>query len=507
MKFNRAKNAKRNSVWGMASKVVTMIFPFIIRTIMIKTLGMEYLGLNSLFAAILNVLSCTELGFGLAIVYSMYKPVAENNYKLIQALLNMYKKIYRIIGFLVLGVGICLLPFLRQLIHGEIPQSVNIYILFIIYLMNSVSSYWFFAYKLAILKVNQRLDIISKISLLSITLMYVLQIIVLIFFRNYYLYVILIPLSTIFNNTIAAIFVKKKFPQFIAEGEVDQQIKQELKTKVMGLMIIKISSISRNAFDSIVISTYLGLKEVAIYNNYYYILNAITGFLAVFTTAISGIAGNTVATETPEKNYSDMNRLNFAYMWISGWCTVCLACLYQTFMKFWVGENAMFSDIVMWLFPIYFIIIKLGDVMAQYFDATGLWNKRKWYALCESVGNLLLNFLLGYLFGVVGILVATIITTIILDFIISSRVIFKYYFKKGYVRYIVSQTKYILISLFVAVFTYIICCPLDNVVTNSILQFLLKAIICIVIPNVIFWIVYKNTRIFKETYKWLIKRT
>ena len=507
MKFNRVKNAKRNSIWGMVSKVVTMICPFIIRTIMIKTLGMEYLGLNSLFSAILNILNCTELGFGLAIVYSMYKPVAENNYKLIHALLNMYKKIYRTIGFIVLCIGICLLPFLRQLIHGDIPSSINIYILFIIYLMNSVSSYWFFAYKLAILKVNQRADIISKISLIAITLMYFLQIIALIIFKNYYLYIILLPLSTIFNNTIAAVYVKKKFPQFIADGEVEQETKNELKTKVMGLMIIKISSISRNAFDSIVISTYLGLKEVAIYNNYYYILNSITGFLAVFTTAISGIAGNTVVTETTEKNYSDMNRLNFAYMWISGWCTVCLACLYQPFMKLWVGENAMFSNEIMWLFPIYFIIIKLGDVMAQYFDATGLWNQRKWYALGEAVGNLLLNFLLGYLFGVVGILVATIITTIFLDFIVSSRVIFKHYFKNGYFKYIISQTKYMLISLMVAIFTYIICVLLDNAITNTMLQFILKILICIIIPNVMFFVIYKNTCIYKETYKWLVKRT
>ena len=506
VKFNRVKNAKRNSIWGMASKFVTMICPFIIRTIMIKTLGMEYLGLNSLFASILNVLSCTELGFGLAIIYSMYKPVAENDYKLISALLNMYKKIYRIIGFLVLGLGICLLPFLKLFIHGEIPSTSNIYLLFMIYLMNSVSSYWFFAYKLAILKVNQRSDVISKISLLSITLMYIFQIVALIFFKNYYLYIILIPLSTIINNTIAAIFVKKKFPQFIAKGEVDQQIKQELKTKVVGLMIIKISSISRDAFDSIVISTYLGLKEVAIYNNYYYILNAITGFLTVFTTAISGIAGNTVVTETIEKNYSDMNRLNFAYMWISGWCTVCLACLYQPFMKFWVGESAMFSDSVMWLFPIYFIIIKLGDVMAQYFDATGLWDRRKWYALCEAIGNLLLNFLLGYLFGVVGILISTIITTFILGFIISSKVIFEHYFKKGYTNYIISQTKYMVISILVAFFTYIICKPLDNVIMNTILLILVKAIICLIIPNVIFFMIYKNTSIFKETYNWLIKK-
>ena len=73
---SRIKNTTRNMLAGAIYKIITLLFPFVINTIIIKTLGVEYLGLNMLFASILQVLSLTELGFGSALVFSMYEPIA-----------------------------------------------------------------------------------------------------------------------------------------------------------------------------------------------------------------------------------------------------------------------------------------------------------------------------------------------------------------------------------------------------------------------------------------------
>ena len=95
--MGRTRRAFVNIIWGFIEKMITLICPFIIRTIMIYKLGNEYLGLNGLFTSILQVLSLAELGFGDAIVFSMYKPIIENDNKMLSALLNLYKKVYRII--------------------------------------------------------------------------------------------------------------------------------------------------------------------------------------------------------------------------------------------------------------------------------------------------------------------------------------------------------------------------------------------------------------------------
>lgn len=151
MKLEKTKNARRNILFGILNKVITMFLPFVVRSVIIYALSAEYLGLNSLFSSILQVLNLTELGFSSAMVYSMYKPIAENDDETICALLNFYRKIYFIIGCIVLSLGLLLLPFLDKLINGDVPDNINIYILYLCYLVNTVLSYMMFAYRSSLL--------------------------------------------------------------------------------------------------------------------------------------------------------------------------------------------------------------------------------------------------------------------------------------------------------------------------------------------------------------------
>ena len=173
MKLERTKNTARNMIFGSISKVYNLAVPFVLRTIMIYTLGMQYVGLNSVFTSVLQVLNLAELGVGSAMIYSMYKPLAEGDTVKIGALMNLYKVYYRIIGAFILVAGLALMPFIPNLISGEIPDDMNIYILYGINLGATVLSYWLFAYKNCLLFVHQRNDITEKISMIINTIKYV----------------------------------------------------------------------------------------------------------------------------------------------------------------------------------------------------------------------------------------------------------------------------------------------------------------------------------------------
>ena len=139
--FGVVKKAKRNMIAGTINKFVVMLCPFITRTIVQRVIGAQYLGLDSLFSSILTVLSLSEMGISSAIVYCMYKPVAEGDTKAVNAILNFYRKVYRIIGIVVLFLGLCIIPFLPRLITGSVPEGINITLLYLIYLFNTVISY------------------------------------------------------------------------------------------------------------------------------------------------------------------------------------------------------------------------------------------------------------------------------------------------------------------------------------------------------------------------------
>lgn len=183
----RTQNSLRNIGFGMINRIVSILFPFIVRTIFIKTLGEEYLGLNSLFSSILQVLNLADLGFASAIVASMYKPIAEEDIEKVSALMALYKKLYKIIGLGILAIGIVMTPFIGYLINGTPPENINIYILWILYLTNTVVSYLFYAYKVSLINAHQRNDITEKIGAASRIIFSILQIVSVILLKDIYI--------------------------------------------------------------------------------------------------------------------------------------------------------------------------------------------------------------------------------------------------------------------------------------------------------------------------------
>lgn len=503
MRLDKVENTKRNIVFGTINKVVTLLLPFAVRSVIIYKLSADYLGLNNLFSSILHVLNLSELGFSSAVVYSMYKPIAENDNETICALLNFYKKVYRIIGFVVLGAGLLLLPFLGNLISGDYPQDINIYCLYLFYLANTVLSYWLFAYKNAILNAFQRTDIISNVNTISLGGMYVIQMVILLTTKNYYLYVAMMPLFTILQNLVVAHESKRLYPEYICKGKVPANIISGIKKQVSGLMVTKLCAVSRNSFDNIFVSAFLGLTVTAIYGNYYYILSAVLAFLNIISNAFLAGVGNSMVVDSPEKNYADMNKINFIYMWLSGWCTVCLLCLYQPFMKLWVGEDLMFPMPIVILFCVYFYSLEVGAVRGVYSDAAGLWWENRYRAIAEAVANLVLNFALGKFFGVAGIIIATLISLLIINFGLGSQIVFKYYFKNGK---IFEYFKYHFIYAFV---TFIVCCVTyfltSNLALDGVLGLMLRFLICCIAPNILYVVIYYRTQNYANAIPWLLK--
>ena len=501
MKLERTKNSLRNLVWGMINKIVGILLPFFVRTVFIKYLGANYLGMNSLFTSILTVLNLAELGLSNAIVYNMYKPIADGETDEVCALLNFYKKAYRGIGIFVGLIGILLIPFLEYFVNGSYPAGINIVIVYCVYLANTVSSYFLFAYKNCILTAYQREDIISKINLCLKTLMYLLQIIFLIYYKSYYLYIFISFLNTVLTNIVVAYYSSKYYPEYKAKGIISDNKIAIIKKNVRGLFIGKLCIISRNSLDNIFLSMFLGLKIVTIYSNYFYIMNAVSSILILIMTSISAGIGNSVATESVEKNFDDFSRFVFMYQWLSGVCTVCLFCLFQPFMKLWMGESLMFPMIDVILICFYFYCLTMGDVKSQFTSALGLFWENRFCVLLEATSNLILNFLLVSFFGVHGIIIATIISIFAFNFLLGSMVLYKYYFNQYNLKeYYMNHLFYLIVAFIASLISFAVC---KVVVMEGLFGLLIKGLICLVISNLVYFVFFRKTKIFQASIKFV----
>lgn len=497
MNLDVVRNAKRNLLFGIISRVIAVSCPFITKTVIQYTLGEHYLGLGSLFSAILSVLSMAELGFSSAIVYSMYKPVAEGRTDVVNSLLNFYRKVYACVGMVVLVVGLSILPFLPRFIKGAYPEDISLTVLYLIYLGNAVISYFMFAYMSSLIVVYQRDDVNSRTNVLVTLLLTVTQIIILVKFRNYLLFSLMMPVFTVLNNIRIAYIVRKMFPQYHCEGKIPKTILAGLKRQIVGTVVQRICAVARNSFDSICTSAFIGLTMTAKYNNYYSIVAALTSFMQIFQSSITGGIGNHAVIKSEDENYQELKELDFVYMWISGWCTVCLLCLCQPFMRVWMGDKMMLPNSALVLFCIYFYVLKIGDMRAIYTNARGLWWQHRWRSISEAIGNITLNFLLAQYFGIYGIISATIITLLLINTIWGGRIVFKYYFglkhAGNYARY---QAGYAVMTVTICFITWNICEVLP--VKGLVITLAARALICVSVPNLCYVLVYRRLPYFQR---------
>ncbi len=481
---SRTEKASKNSFTGIIQKLVGLLLPFVVRTVLIKKLGIEYLGLNSLFSSILQVLSLSELGFATAITFNLYKPIAENNQEKICALLNAIKKIYHIVGLVILVIGLAIMPFLPHLIEGSYPSDVNLYILYLIFLFNTVISYFLSAHMGMVLNAYQRSDIENIIFLICNSLYYGLQIAVLFIFPNYYLYIVLMPLSTIAINIVRAIVVNKKYPDLKPCGLISKETKKNILQQVKSLIGHKVCAIIIASTDSIFISAFLGLHLLAIYNNYYYIMSAIIALINVIYTSITPSVGDSILGNDQDKIYKDFKMINFANVWLVAWCSICLLCLYQHFMYLWVGPDLMLPTLTIVIFAIYFYLWKFREALNIYKDATGNWQVDFWRPYIVSVLNLVLDFVLIKYIGINGVLIATIVSLPLFSLPWEIAVMFKHVFKRNPFMYCIKMLLYTLVITGTGVLTYYICSLLPN---EGILNFIYKGLICLILPNIIFF--------------------
>ena len=496
MEDSRTKNTSRNILAGLWNRFSTILLSFVNRTIIIYILGAEFSGLNSLFVSVLGVLNIAELGIDTAIVQSMYKPIAEGDKKRICELLTLYKKSYHIVGAVILGVGLSLVPLIPLLIREELPVSVNIYVLYIMYLLNSVISYFLFAYRESLLYAHQRDDISQMFRTNLLIGKNIVQAVVLLIFKQYYAYLAIEIVFTVLTNLWIGKVTQEKYSEYQCVQGYKVKMSDDIKDQLKGLVLGNVCDRARNSLDSIILSAYLGLTVVAIYNNYYYIYSALYGVMLVVCDAMSASIGNSIVTESIEKNYNNLQKFSFLMAWIAGWFSICMLCIYQPFMEIWMGKELMLSDFNMMLFCIYFYAINMNNIRNQYIIGTGIWWKLKYSNIAEAFGNVILNLVLGKLFGITGIIVATIITIFVFNFLWRTVVLFKIYFSGMSMGEFLRNHFYWIICVAVsAVITWKVC---NMVHVGAIMQVIINGIICVMVPNVILLILFWRTRQFQN---------
>ena len=504
MTNNRAAASIKNSSFSIITQVLTVIINFVVKSIFIYTLGSEYLGINGLFSNIITMLSLADLGIGIAIPYSLYKPLSMENHEKIKSLMHFYKKIYNVIGIAVLIIGFSITPFLPFLIK-EMPENIpHIYLIYMMFVTHSASSY-FFVYKKFLIDADQKGYITSKITFFFSTALSIIQIVLLILTHNFILYLGSSIVMVILQNIYISKKAEKLYPYLKEKNvqEIDNKEYKEIKKNVSSLFIYKIGSVIMNGTDNIVISKIIGLVMVGIYSNYLMIINSIYNILNQIFNAITSSIGNLVVTTNEKRSKNVYENLNFFTFLLYGTVSICIMVFINPFIRIWIGEEYVLSNLTAFLIAFNLYIIGMQSVTTSFRNAYGLFYKAKYRPIFMCVLNIVLSVILAYYFGIVGVILGTIISRAVTIVWLDPYIIYVYGFKedvKGfYKQYLVYLTVYLILGGITMLLYHYLSIP-------NIVLFILYGGFTFLILLSIICLLFHKTKQFHYFYDYLISK-
>ena len=495
-KRTRTEYSILNIATGIGGYILNTILGFACRMVFVRCLSADYLGVNGLFTNILTMLSLTELGIGSAIGYALYKPLAENDEEKIASLVKFYQRAYHIIGIVVACVGLALMPFLNIIIQEKPAISESIYLLYLINLFNTASTY-FFSYRSSLLVVAQQNYIVSGLNYIITILQSILQSLFLVITHNYLGYLMIQTAGTFIYNVTISTIAGKRFPFIKAKNirPLEREERQSLFNNIRDLTIYKISGLLVNSTDNILITFFKGLATTGVASNYTLLVNTLNSLLNQVFNGLTASVGNHNATESDEKKFEMFSFLNLMNFWIFGWAALGIVFCSTDLVRLCFGNEYVLSISIPLVMALNFYTVGLQNAVWTYKQTMGLFHYGRFLQIITAILNIVFSVILGYKCGVFGILFATFLARLFTNLWYDPYAVFVYGFGKSPMLYLVKYIQYLVVLGIAAGVCYIVLTPIHMPIFA---QIILKILLCSIICNMIFYIIFRKTQEFQK---------
>ncbi len=488
---SRTRYLKKNAVEGALSYAIQVAVTFISRVFFIRYLGIGYLGVNDLYTNILSVLALANLGVDTVLMYSLYKPIADNDITLIRQLMYTFKRLYRIIALAILLIGVMIIPFLQYIIKDSGLDNLTLIKYYLFFLINSVCSY-LIVYKSALMQADQQVFIVKRVKMISSILCGILQIIVIAIFKNYIFYLLMIIITTLINNLILNFEANKKYPMFLTKEKytINEKVRSDLINNTKSMFLYKIGTTVVNSTDNILISVIMGSVMVGYYSNYHTVIAAITSIIGIVNTAlIPGIGNFLVINKGGENRTKLFESILLIYFVIATICVSALIICFDPLIAVWIGKQYILKRIDVIAIIICFYLQCIAHPMWMFRETSGLFREVKTSILVMALLNIIFSVILGKLIGISGIIFATSLSRILTLFWYEPKLLYNIIFKNSVLLYWRKWFKYFGISCFLIAVSLI----LYFVSLNSIVGITLKLIIILLVSAAVFYIAFHKT--------------
>ncbi|UVI31536.1 lipopolysaccharide biosynthesis protein [Paenibacillus spongiae] len=493
----RVKSSLINISAGLGNQLIITALSFISRSVFISTLGIEYLGVNGLFTSLLAMLSLAEAGIGSSIIYNLYKPVAENNQEQINRLMKLYRNAYIVIAFVVLLLGLSILPFLDHFVKDTSVKDV--YIIYLIFLFNTVVPY-FFQYKQSFLSVSQKNYVVTGVYSVSQIISTSLKIAVLTYTQNFILYLIIDSMITITTSLILNTIVNRMYP-FLKNkpsGKLDAETKGNLIKNIKAIVLQNIGTYFILGADSLIISAFVSLAAVGLYSNYKMLIDISRTFLNQIFNNMYHSVGNLVAKESKAKVYQVYKVTMLLNFWLYSLFTIFMAVMIQPFITVWIGSKFLMEGSVLLVLMLLFYERGMRNSITTVKTTAGIFHEDRFAPLCQAAVSVTLSLVLVHYLGITGVFIGSLVSALAVPFWLTPLLVYRKVFQQPVTHYFIRYASYSALG----VGTYFIAKYISGFITvDGFFSLAWKSIICFLVINAVFAAVFYRS----EEFKYLIR--
>lgn len=494
--MSRLENSTKNLFLSLFNSVFSSLLGIISRTVFIKVLGSEYLGLAGLLGNILGFLAISELGISTAIGFSLYKPLAEKDYRSVSALMSVYRKAYAVIGCIVFFSGILLFLGLDFFIPiNQQPDGTEF--AYFAFLINTTVGY-FLSYKTTLISSDNQAYKMAPIYIGMSLVQTIMQIVVLLIFKSYIIYLSVQIICSVFTMFLQNRYITKKYEyvDFYSEEQLKPEQKYQIKRNISGLVIAKIGDYLVNSTDNLIITKLVSLSATGIYSNYLMIRNMVNGYISTVFASVTAGLGNVVAIETDERKKESFDIMMFFAYFVYSFEAVCFLCLFNIFIgEIWIGKQYVFNFITVLIIVVNNFLTGLRIPLITMKNVAGTYMEDAWIPFAFAIVNLVSSIILVKPMGVAGVFLGTIIGSMLTADWYRPVVIYHKVFHTSVIEYYKKYIVYIILGFLNMAVAYSLC----NIINTHIvlLNFILKAAIAAVLPVVINSVIFYRTKEFK----------
>lgn len=477
MSEGRVKKSSRNISVGLIATVINTITAFIGRKAFVVFLGSDALGINGLFTEVIAILSLTELGVGMAIVYNLYKPLSDHDEQKISQLMSLYRTAYNIIAVVILVLGLAITPVVHKLITEVNYPLSYIRLIFILFVIKTSSSY-LFSYKTSLLNADQKQYVVSFVTMVGKAVFTVVSIIVLWMTKNYIIYLILTIIQTILTNIVLSFYVDKHYPYLDYSQHLSEEERNKVFDDVKNLFLKKVSGGITNSTDNILISKLVSTIQSGLYSNYVLVFSGVRTLRIAFTNGLAASIGELSVSEEVEKCIQVLRRLTYIYYLFAIVASSVLFAVCDHFIEFCFGNVYVMEKMVVVIATFVLYLEICSDPLWQYLEVSGLFKQDKYIGLAGSVINLIVSIVLGLKIGISGIFIGTVCTQLV-QLILKTNLLFRE-------KYHVPSTSYYLMWIKLLA-SFILLCLVKQfildpiIIENLFLAILVKGIVGLII--------------------------